>query len=139
MRHGKAYLIAVVVAFGLFGGCGGDDSSGGGAGAGGATAGAAAGSSAGASGGGAAAPNCATYCALAVGANNKQCTGALAVYPDMAACTTGCAMITALGTTADTAGNTLGCRIYHLTVANMNATNAMTHCPHGKVQSDVCK
>jgi hypothetical protein len=73
---------------------------------------------------------------LAVG---KMCTGALQVYADAAACQAGCAMITTPGAVTDTAGNTLGCRIYHLTVANMNATNAMTHCPHGKVVSDVCK
>jgi hypothetical protein len=63
----------------------------------------------------------------------------LQVYADAAACQAGCAMITTLGATTDMAGNTLGCRIYHLTVANSSATMATTHCPHGKVVSDVCK
>lgn len=149
MRQGKAYLIAAVIAFGLLGACGGDDSSGGTAGAGGVAAGAGggvagggvAGATAGATAGGGApaAPNCATYCSLAAGANDKFCTGTTALYPDLAACNAACPMITTLGTTADTAGNTLGCRIYHLTVANMSVTMAMTHCAHGKVVSDVCK
>lgn len=130
--HSRIQSIAVLVALSLFAfaACG-DDSGGGGSGAGGTAAGAG-----GAGGTGATAPNCATYCSLAVG---KMCTGTLQVYADAAACQAGCAMITTPGTVADTAGNTLGCRIYHLTVANMNATNAMTHCLHGKVVSDVCK
>ena len=80
--------------------------------------------------------NCTTYCGLAVG---MVCTGALQLYANAAACQTGCAMITTPGSVTDTAGNTLGCRIYHLTLANMSATNATTHCPHGAVTSAVCK
>ncbi|HEY2736534.1 MAG TPA: hypothetical protein VGI70_21185 [Polyangiales bacterium] len=97
--------------------------------------GAAGSSSAGAAGTAAVADNCTTYCNLAVG---KLCTGALQLYPDTASCLAGCAMIAAPGTVNDAAGNTLGCRIYHLTLANMNATNATTHCPHGMVVSAVC-
>jgi hypothetical protein len=131
--HGK---IAIVVVLGLLAACG-DDSGGGASGAGGSTSGAG-GSSAGsgAAGTAATAPTCAKYCSLGVGG---LCTGALQVYADAAACQTGCAMIKTLGAVTDTAGNTLGCRIYHLGVAQSNATMAMTHCLHGKVDSAVCK
>jgi hypothetical protein len=134
-KHSKIQSLAVVFILGLSGvaACGGDDS--GGAGAGGTTAGAG-GTTAGTGGATSTAPTCAKYCSLAIGG---LCTGALQVYADAAACQTGCAMITTLGAVTDTAGNTLGCRIYHLGVAQMNATNAMTHCLHGKVVSDVCK
>lgn len=128
-------LIAVCMLLSVIGGCGDDSDSGGASGSGGSSAGAS-GNASGTGGVGAAAVSCSTYCALAVG---KMCTGSLAIYPDTAACMTGCAMITTPGSVTDTAGNTLGCRIYHLTVANSSATNAMMHCPHGKVMSDVCK
>lgn len=134
MNRMKTRLLAACMVFAAIGGCGDDSDSGGAAGSGGSVSGAG-GSSAGAGGAGAAV-SCSTYCSLAVG---KMCSGALQIYADAAACQTGCAMITTPGSITDMAGNTLGCRIYHLTVANMSATNAMTHCPHGKVMSDVCK
>jgi hypothetical protein len=102
-------------------------------------AGSAAGASVGTAGAGgsssSAGVTCANYCSLAIG---KMCTGSLQIYADTTACQAGCAMIKTPGTVNDMAGNTLGCRIYHLTLANMNATNAMTHCPHGAVVSAVC-
>ncbi|HEX4354202.1 MAG TPA: hypothetical protein VHZ95_14835 [Polyangiales bacterium] len=91
--------------------------------------------SAGSGGGAAVAVNCSTYCSLAVG---MMCTGTLQLYSDAAACQTGCAMIKAGGTASDAAGDTLGCRIYHLTLANSSAANSVTHCPHGAVVSAVC-
>ena len=133
MRTG---LIAVWMVFSVIGGCGDDSDDHDGDHAAGGMGGSTAGASAGTGGAAAAAVSCSTYCSLAVG---KMCTGALQIYPDAAACQTGCAMITTPGSVTDTAGNTLGCRIYHLTVANSSATMAMTHCPHGKVMSDVCK
>jgi hypothetical protein len=69
-----------------------------------------------------------------------MCTGAtLGLYADNAACLTGCAMIPVGGTEQSTSGDTLGCRIYHLTVANSSAAMATVHCPHGKVVSAVCQ
>ncbi|HKP63016.1 MAG TPA: hypothetical protein VJV78_40045 [Polyangiales bacterium] len=130
----RSQIFAVVMALSLIIACGDDSDSGGGGGSGGSVAGASGGSSG--AGGSSAAPTCAAYCSLAVG---MMCTGALQVYADAAACQAGCTMITTPGSVTDTSGNTLGCRIYHLTVANMNATNAMMHCLHGKVMSDVCK
>lgn len=127
-------FFAVLITLSLIAACGDDSDSGGASGTGGSVAGTG-GSTAGA-GGSSTGVSCAAYCALAVG---KMCTGALQIYADAAACQAGCTMITTPGAVTDTAGNTLGCRIYHLTVANMNATNAMTHCPHGAVVSAVCK
>jgi hypothetical protein len=48
-------------------------------------------------------------------------------------------MIPPGGTEQSTSGDTLGCRIYHLTVANSSAAMATVHCPHGMVVSAVCK
>jgi hypothetical protein len=151
----KVQLLAVVLACATAA-CGDDDDNDGDHAHGGATAGSGGGGAAGKAGsaggaagkagsagaagkaGGSAAPtaDCDTYCALAVG---KRCTGDLELYADTAACEEGCAMIDTKGEVTDTEGDTLGCRIYHLTVANMSETNATTHCLHGKVESDTCK
>ena len=39
----------------------------------------------------------------------------------------------------DSSGNTLACRLYHLTVAATDAGSAATHCPHTVADSPVCK
>ena len=74
---------------------------------------------------------CDKYCQLAA----DNCKGANALYADDAACQTACATIPATGTDGDTSGNTLQCRIYHLTEAQ---ANPVLHCPHGKVESAAC-
>src|SRR5262245_30207367 len=71
----------------------------------------------------AAAPDCATYC-TAIQAN---CTTTNAQYPDPAHCMAACAAFD-VGTTGQTSGNTLGCRIYHAGMPAM--TDPATHCKH---------
>lgn len=81
---------------------------------------------AGPSGGAVCGTTCEGYCALAL----ANCTGADEIYADATACATACAAITddVDYTTAATSGDSLACRIYHLTVA---ASMPGTHCPHG--------
>ena len=84
---------------------------------------------------------CAGLCAQITSA----CTGTAPAtnanpYGNMATCMTDCTTdMWPVGTTADTSGNTLGCRVYHSIVAGMSPTNAMTHCPHtGVLGGGVC-
>lgn len=68
--------------------------------------------------------DCATYCthlAADCTAGNAQltaanCMGTCAAFPP--------------GTQADTSGNTLGCRNYHLQNIEVRNMSAVTHCPH---------
>src|SRR5690349_9750910 len=55
-----------------------------------------------------AAPTCAAYCTT-IAAN---CTADNNMYPATAECMATCALF-GVGTSADMAGNTLGCRLYH--------------------------
>lgn len=67
-------------------------------------------------------PNCTGYCTTIMGNcinNNYQ-------YTDMGVCMSACQAFP-VGTDADTAGNTLGCRTYHSGAAGADPT---THCPH---------
>jgi len=73
-------------------------------------------------GGGAPAPTCADYCALIA----TNCTGAVAQYSSEASCLGVCAEFP-IGAASDTAGNTVGCRIYH---AGAAATLGLEHCEH---------
>ena len=68
--------------------------------------------------------DCPTYCAKI----EANCTGANVQFVDDAHCMATCMKFTP-GALADTAGNTLGCRIYH---ANNAKSTAMpdVHCPH---------
>ena len=80
-------------------------------------------------------PTCAYYCSL-VGA---ACVGENAQYASDEACLEYCETWAALpaGTSADTAGNTVGCRTYHADVAADGAPEV--HCPHaGPSGGDVC-
>jgi len=82
----------------------------------------------------AAAPSCAEYCAVI----HQNCTGANAQYTDVNDCLNYCNNVgkLALGTTADLAGDTVGCRTYH---ANAAASDAVLHCPHaGKTGANTC-
>ena len=69
--------------------------------------------------------SCDTYCTTIMSA----CTGSLQQYIDKANCLEMCAKIP-VGTTADTSGDTLGCRTYHVGVAASSTANAAIHCPH---------
>lgn len=73
-------------------------------------------------GGDAGGPSCDAYCTTVT----KNCAGATAVYVSKEVCLAACKHLP-VGTTADTTGNTLGCRAYH---AGAAASNAVLHCPH---------
>ena len=85
-------------------------------------------------------PTCADYCAVVTTA----CTGEYAQYEDEAACLTYCETSAALplGTSDDTSGNTVGCRMYHAGVAATDTGDgsaAGLHCPHaGPTGANVC-
>jgi hypothetical protein len=83
---------------------------------------------AGPTGGGVCGSLCDNYCQLMA----KNCTGANAQY-DATTCMTKCAMIPTTGKAGDMAGNTVQCRIYHLSAA---ATDPVLHCPHSKTLAD---
>jgi hypothetical protein len=54
---------------------------------------------------------------------------------------TACAAIPSNGmkyNTSFTSGNTIECRLYHLSVAASDAASATTHCPHTSVVSSQC-
>lgn len=70
----------------------------------------------------AAALSCANYC-TSITAN---CTGTNQMYSSMATCLSSCALYP-MGTAADMAGNTLGCRTYH---AGAASTAPAVHCRH---------
>lgn len=80
---------------------------------------------------------CEAFCGIAMAA----CTGANSQYADMAACMTDCKTFkpdAASYSTADTATNDFGCRMYHLSVAATDSGSADTHCGHIKSTSPVC-
>ena len=72
--------------------------------------------------GSAATPDCNTYCTRIA----TNCTDVNSQYSSMATCMASCTHFP-VGTAADIAGNTLGCRIYH---AGNAATDPVTHCIH---------
>ncbi len=73
---------------------------------------------------------CDNYCHL----SSANCTDANALYADGDACSAACEAFPAVGEVADTSGNTVQCRIYHLGVAGSALPDsAGVHCPHGAV------
>lgn len=86
---------------------------------------------AGPGGAGACGDNCAGFCAIAL----DSCTAA---YADSAACMTDCALFadTEDFDTSDTSGNTLACRLYHLSAAT---TTPDPHCGHIESVSPTCQ
>jgi hypothetical protein len=84
--------------------------------------------------------DCANFCAIATAVCGSQPT---APYADNAACLTACAGFadtTAVPyNTAATSGDSLACRMYHLSVASSDAASATTHCPHIAEVSPVCQ
>lgn len=80
---------------------------------------------AGPSAGGVCGSYCEAYCALALGG----CTGGDALYGNGEACMAACANFDDSGTPGDASGDTVQCRIYHLSVAITTGETAV-HCPH---------
>ena len=80
--------------------------------------------------------NCEGFCAVALAA----CTGANEQYADAAECMTECAgfMNTTAYNATVTSGDSLACRMYHLSVASTGGMNATTHCPHIVEASPPC-
>jgi hypothetical protein len=74
--------------------------------------------------GGGGAPSCAAYCTASL----ANCASMEPQYADMASCMGACAALTP-GTSTDTSGNTLGCRVYHTGAAA--TMPGMEHCLHG--------
>lgn len=83
---------------------------------------------------------CGTPCEAFCGAALKTCTGAQQAFADETACMAECGAFPGLDMTPYSAkvttGNSLACRLYHLTVATADPA---THCPHIKTDSPVCK
>jgi hypothetical protein len=82
------------------------------------------------------ASNCAGWCE----ANLAQCSGANPqIYPDQATCVADCTGFPVAdggdNVNANTSGNTLNCRLYHLEAAY---TTPMLHCPHTAPDSGTC-
>ena len=73
----------------------------------------------------AAAVTCDSYCTKVV----ANCTGTNAQFANNGACLGTCSAWAA-GTAGATTGNSLACRMYHLSVAATDTTQAGTHCPH---------
>jgi len=72
---------------------------------------------------------CGTQCDAFCAIETKVCTGANAQFAGMNECLSKCGQWMA-GKPTDTAGDTLGCREYHLGVASTSDANAAMHCPH---------
>lgn len=74
--------------------------------------------------------------------NIATCTGANKQYTDKATCLVACAKFDTSGVTGALTGNTLQCRVYHLSNAMKAtpATSAADHCPHtGVAPKELCK
>jgi hypothetical protein len=72
---------------------------------------------------------CEAFCEIAL----AVCTGANVQYKDKPTCMTECKTFkadVATYSTADTATNDFGCRMYHLSVAATDPMSATAHCPH---------
>lgn len=80
---------------------------------------------------------CEAFCNIA----QAVCTGANAQYKSAAECVAECGKFKASPapySTADTAADTFGCRVYHLSVAATDAASADTHCAHIVLASTTC-
>lgn len=78
--------------------------------------------------------NCDGFCSIATETCKTE-------WPDMASCMTACAGFadTVAYSAAATGGDSLACRLYHLSVASSSSDNAAMHCPHTMAVSDTCK
>jgi hypothetical protein len=77
--------------------------------------------------------NCESFCAVATNICPTE-------HPSNDACLTLCATFAdeEKYDSGDTNGNTLACRLYHLTVAAVDDQNAQVHCPHTLAASPPC-
>lgn len=77
--------------------------------------------------------NCESFCAIATDICPTE-------HPTSDACLTLCATFAddEKYDSGDTNGNTLACRLYHLTVAAVDDQNAQVHCPHTLAASPPC-
>jgi hypothetical protein len=84
--------------------------------------------------------DCANFCAAAVAVCGSQATPP---YKDAADCMTACAAFPGQDkvpySAKVTSGDSLACRMYHLTVASSSADMAKTHCAHVAAMSDPCQ
>ena len=89
---------------------------------------------AGPGGAGACGTNCESFCSIATAICPAE-------HPDTDTCLATCMgfMDTEKYDAGDAAGDTLACRLYHLTVAATDAASATTHCPHTVADSPPCK
>jgi hypothetical protein len=80
--------------------------------------------------------NCEGFCAIA----QDSCTGGNQQYASAGDCMTECGNFpdTEPYDASDQAGDSLACRLYHLTVASTDMASATTHCPHIPEASPVC-
>lgn len=79
--------------------------------------------------------NCESFCAIATDVCPTE-------HPDATACMNECMNINDMEKydASDAAGDTLACRLYHLTVASSSTANKATHCPHTVAMNNpVCK
>ena len=79
--------------------------------------------------------SCTEYCDL----NVSVCVGANAQYSNTLDCTNHCETFVGIppGSPDDVEGNTIGCRLYHTSIAN--STRPELHCPHsGPTGGNVC-
>lgn len=86
------------------------------------------------------ADECDDFCTIAVAICGDQ---ASPPYASKDECMTACQNFPGTDmvayNTAATAGDSLACRMYHLTVASTSDANKTTHCPHIAAVSDTCK
>ncbi len=80
---------------------------------------------------------CDNYCHLAL----ENCVGDDALYKDMAQCINTCATFPATGQAGDLTGDSVQCRIAHLTLAGATPQGPTDHCPRGSSAStaDACR
>jgi len=82
---------------------------------------------------------CGSWCSVYCDLIQKNCAGSLQQYPDATSCMSACAAMNQSGNIADTAGDTVQCRIYHAGVAGNPSSNANPHCLHAGPNGDgVC-
>jgi hypothetical protein len=84
---------------------------------------------------------CGTLCEVYCYYSSLGCTGSNQIYTTPAICMTNCTAFSAAqltGAPGAVDGDSLQCRIYHLSVATQSAANAAVHCPHGKSISATC-
>lgn len=81
--------------------------------------------------------DCEGFCTIA----QKVCTDQNSQFASIQVCSSACASFKVGNAYSikETAGDSIACRLYHVTVASKDATNAMTHCPHIVAASAVCK